>query len=106
MERTTTDAGPDPIYGLSVGIIGLVVMALGGARTWHYVFNIGEGVMLLGAAMFLISVAVTSLKLDPLRERLPSWLGGPKDDDASTADGSEDADDDDDDDDDEVGRSA
>src|SRR5690606_34599701 len=44
--------GPDPVVGLGLFLVGLVVMATGGAATWHYVFNVGEGILLLGAVVF------------------------------------------------------
>lgn len=58
--------GPDPVIGLGLFLAGLLVMAIGGAATWHYVFNVGEGVLLLGAVLFLVSVAISSLRLDPI----------------------------------------
>ena len=66
---------PDPVWGVGVGIVGLVVMATGGAGTWHWVFNIGELIMLIGAAMFLGAVTSTSLRQRPLRlrERWAAW---------------------------------
>jgi len=66
---------PDPVWGLGVGIVGLVVMATGGAGTWHWVFNIGELIMVIGAALFLGAVTVTSLRQRPLRlrERWAAW---------------------------------
>jgi hypothetical protein len=60
------DVGPDPVWGLTVGIVGLVVMAVGGAGNWHWTFNIGEGVMLLGAFVFFYCVAATHLKQRPI----------------------------------------
>jgi hypothetical protein len=77
-EEIHVDLGPDPVWGVSVGIVGLLIMATGGAMTWHYVFNVGEGIMLLGAVMFLYAVARTALIRHPLgvRERLPAWFGG------------------------------
>jgi hypothetical protein len=58
--------GPDPVLGVGLFVVGFFVMATGGAATWHYVFNVGEGVMLLGAVIFLFSVAISSLRLDPI----------------------------------------
>jgi hypothetical protein len=77
------DVGPDPVWGVSVGIVGLLIMGTAGALTWHYVFNVGEAIMLLGAVMFLYSVTRSTLMRSPIgiRERLPSWLGGPDDED-------------------------
>lgn len=60
------DLGPDPVWGVGVGIVGLLIMAVGGAATWHWVFNVGEAIMLIGAALFLGAVAVTSLRQEPI----------------------------------------
>lgn len=51
--------------------------------TWHYVFNVGEGVLLLGAVVFLLFVALSSHKQDPIRPRavLLRALGRDVDDD-------------------------
>ena len=57
--------GPDPVVGVGVFVVGLFVMAVGGAANWHYVFNAGEGVLLLGAVMFLASVAITAHRQSP-----------------------------------------
>ena len=70
-EPGPNEKGPDPVWGVGVGIIGLLTMATGGALTWHWVFNVGELVMLIGAAMFLGAVTLTSLKERPLRFRMP-----------------------------------
>ena len=80
-ELDVHELGPDPVWGVSVGIVGLLIMATGGAMTWHYVFNVGEGMMLLGAVMFLYAVTRTALIRHPLgiRERLPAWFGGADD---------------------------
>ena len=71
VEVSSSEQGPDPVWGVGVGIIGLLTMATGGALTWHWVFNVGELVMLIGAAMFLGAVTLTSLKQRPLRFRMP-----------------------------------
>lgn len=59
---TTTDVGPDPVWGVAIGAFGLLNMAIGGALTRHYWFNFGEVFMLTGAAVFLASVAITNAK--------------------------------------------
>jgi hypothetical protein len=75
--------GPDPVWGIGVFIVGLVTMATGGAKTWHWVFNVGEAVMLIGIATFLVVIAINAVREEPLRlrDRLPAWLGGRHDDD-------------------------
>lgn len=77
-EPARTDAGPDPVWGLGVFIVGLFVMALGGAQTWHWVFNIGETLLLIGAIVFLVCMTMTALKQQPLdwRKALRSALRG------------------------------
>jgi len=56
------DVGPDPVHGVQIGAFGLLNMALGGATTQHLWFNLGEGLVLLGAAVFLACVAITHFK--------------------------------------------
>jgi hypothetical protein len=63
------DVGPDPVWGVGLFFLGLLIMAVGGAATWHWVFNIGEGILLLGAVYFLGTVAITALKQDPVDVR-------------------------------------
>jgi len=78
------DLGPDPVWGVGIFVVGLFVMAIGGAMTWHHVFNVGEGVLMLGAVVFLLFVAISSQKQDPIRLRaaLRRALGRDDDDDA------------------------
>lgn len=52
----------DPAIGLGIFVPGLFVMAVGGAMTWHWVFNIGEGVMMLGMAHFVAAILLTALQ--------------------------------------------
>jgi hypothetical protein len=52
----------DPAIGLGIFVPGLFVMALGGAMTWHWIFNIGEGVMMLGMTHFVAAVFLTALQ--------------------------------------------
>ena len=47
---------PDPALGITLVIIGIVTMGIGGAATWHYVFNIGSGIAILGAVLFVTFV--------------------------------------------------
>ena len=76
----SADVGPDPVWGVALGVFGLVNMAIAGALTRHYWFNVGEALMLLGALVFLGSVAVTNAKqgrlptLSELRRRLADAL--------------------------------
>ncbi len=58
--------GPDPVVGMGVGVAGLFIMAVGGAGNWHYCFNVGEALLLGGAALFIGSVVVSVMKQEPL----------------------------------------
>lgn len=64
-----SDRGPDPVWGVGLFVVGLIVMAVGGAMTWHYVFNVGEAVLMIGSAVFLLFIAIASHKRDPIRWR-------------------------------------
>jgi hypothetical protein len=61
-------SGPDPIYGLALVVLGILTMGVAGAATLHYVFNAGTALTILGAMLFVGSMAVSSLK-DSLRAR-------------------------------------
>ena len=63
-------AGPDPVWGLGVFIVGLLTMAFGGATTRHWVFNIGETLLLIGVIVFVGAVAVTSHRQEHVVKRL------------------------------------
>lgn len=79
--------GPDPVWGAGVFIVGLLVMGVGGAKTWHWTFNVGQGLLMIGSVWFLLAVALTSVRQQPLnlRARLPMWLGGTGGDDDDEA---------------------
>ncbi len=53
------DAGPDPVWAVGMCIVGLLIMGIGGAATWHWTFNIGEAILLLGMTLFLVCVAMS-----------------------------------------------
>ena len=72
----TEDVGPDPVWGLGLFIVGLLIMATGGAMTWHYTFNVGEGILLLGVVVFLASVARTALLQQPVDWSKMPWTEG------------------------------
>jgi hypothetical protein len=74
----TADVGPDPVWPLGLFIVGLLIMASGGAFTWHWVFMIGEALLLIGVVWFLAAVAITRLKQEPVawRERIPAFFRG------------------------------
>lgn len=56
------DEGPDPVIGAGLVLFGIFVMGLGGSREWHYVFNAGTLVAIVGAAVFVLFVALSAMK--------------------------------------------
>ena len=76
---TDGDMGPDPVWGLGLFAIGFILMGIGGAANWHWVFNIGETVLLIGVAVFIISMVLTSNKHEPVLERLKLAFRGDRD---------------------------
>jgi hypothetical protein len=54
--------GPDPVIGAGLTLLGIFVMGLGGSRDWHYVFNAGTFVAIIGAAVFVLFVALSAMK--------------------------------------------
>ncbi len=54
--------GPDPVIGAGLCLFGIFVMGLGGSRNWHYVFNAGTLVAIVGAAVFVLFVALSAMK--------------------------------------------
>lgn len=57
--------GPDPVIGAGLCLFGIFVMGLGGSRDWHYVFNVGTLVAIVGAAIFVLFVALSAMKQRP-----------------------------------------
>ncbi len=53
--------GPDPVVGIGLVIFGVLIMGISGAATWHYVFNAGTGMAILGAVWFVVAVTLSSL---------------------------------------------
>ncbi len=70
MSDETVDVGPDPVWGFGVFLVGMITMAVGGAFTRHWVFNIGETLLLLGVGIFVGCVAITSHRQEHLLKRL------------------------------------
>lgn len=52
----------DPATGFGIFVPGLFVMALGGAMTWHWIFNIGSGIMLAGMTYVVAAIMLTALQ--------------------------------------------
>lgn len=61
-------AGPDPIYGLGMVVVGVLIMGVAGAATLHFVFNAGTALTILGALVFVASLAISSMR-DSLKAR-------------------------------------
>ncbi len=52
----------DPATGFGIFVPGLFVMALGGAMTWHWIFNIGSGIMLAGMSYVVAAIMLTAVQ--------------------------------------------
>jgi hypothetical protein len=48
--------------GAGLALLGIFVMAVGGARDLHFVFDAGVGVAILGAVIFVLFVALSAMK--------------------------------------------
>jgi hypothetical protein len=70
------NAGPDPVIGAGITLLGIFMMGTGGARDAHYVFDFGVLVAVLGAMTFVLFVALSAMKLRRARavaeEELPA----------------------------------
>ena len=56
------EQGPDPVIGAGIALLGMLMMGTGGARDAHYVFDVGVLVAVLGAFIYVISVALSAMK--------------------------------------------
>ena len=54
--------GPDPVIGAGITLLGIFLMGAGGARDAHYVFDFGVLIAVLGAATFVVCVALSAMK--------------------------------------------
>jgi hypothetical protein len=54
--------GPDPVIGAGITLLGIFLMGTGGAWDAHYLFDVGVGTAVLGAATFVLCVALSALK--------------------------------------------
>jgi hypothetical protein len=54
--------GPDPAIGAGITLLGIFLMGTGGARDAHYVFDVGVLTAVLGAATFVLFVALSVMK--------------------------------------------
>lgn len=57
------DAGPDPVIGAGITLLGIFLMGSGGATDAHWVFDGGVLLAVLGAAFFVGCVALSAYKL-------------------------------------------
>ena len=62
MRRERDQNGPDPVIGAGITLLGILLMGTGGARDAHYVFDVGVAIAVLGAATFVLCVALSALK--------------------------------------------
>jgi hypothetical protein len=56
------EEGPDPVVGVGLVIVGILIMGIGGAATAHYLFNFGSGIAILGAVLFVLFVALSTYR--------------------------------------------
>ena len=63
--RASAGEGPDPAIGAGVTLLGIVLMGIAGARDAHYVFDAGVVTAVLGAATFVLFVALSAMKQKP-----------------------------------------
>jgi hypothetical protein len=54
--------GPDPIVGVGLVIVGILIMGISGAATAHYVFNFGSLIAMIGAVLFVTFVALSTYR--------------------------------------------
>lgn len=55
-------SGPDPVVGAGITLFGIFLMGTGGARDAHYVFDVGVLFAVIGAGVFVVSVALSAMK--------------------------------------------
>jgi hypothetical protein len=55
-------AGPDPVAGAGITLLGILMMGIGGARDAHYFFDVGVLIALVGAATFVACVALSAMR--------------------------------------------
>ncbi|MFO0614325.1 MAG: hypothetical protein U0414_17190 [Polyangiaceae bacterium] len=54
--------GPDPIVGVGLVIVGILIMGISGAATAHYLFNFGSLIAMVGAVLFVTFVALSTYR--------------------------------------------
>ena len=53
---------PDPAIGAGIALLGIFLMGTGGARDAHFVFDAGVATAVIGAATFVLSVALSAMR--------------------------------------------
>lgn len=54
--------GPDPVMGVGLVILGVLIMGVGGAATAHYLFNFGTAIAIAGAVLFVALTVLSSYR--------------------------------------------
>jgi len=60
--QAPADAGPDPVVGAGIALLGILVMGISGAADAHYAFDVGVLTAVVGAGTFVVSVALSAMK--------------------------------------------
>ena len=55
-------AGPDPVTGAGITLLGIFLMGAGGAWDLHWVFDFGVLLAVVGAVTFVLCVALSAMK--------------------------------------------
>ena len=55
-------SGPDPMLGVGLVILGVLIMGIGGAATAHYLFNFGTAIAIAGAVLFVAFTTLSSYR--------------------------------------------
>lgn len=74
-EPLPSGQGPDPVIGAGVTLTGIFVMAVGGSRDLHYVFDVGVLVAVLGAGIFVLFVALSAMKMRKVEKEASASSG-------------------------------
>ena len=61
-QSSREDAGPDPVIGAGIALLGIFLMGTGGARDAHSVFDGGVGLAVVGAIVFVLVITLSALK--------------------------------------------
>jgi hypothetical protein len=56
------DVGPDPVIGAAITLLGILAMGISGAADAHYPFDVSVLVAVVGAGVFVGSVALSAMK--------------------------------------------